>query len=89
MRYKYIEDASQDHNKKQILIALNINELNLLCGMSAQIAANIPRTGQTKRLHQVAKQMTKEMAISIKELHKLGVEEISELKYPYNEKSIL
>lgn len=89
MRHRYIEDAPQGHNKKQIWIALNINELDLLAGIAAKLASNLPSTGPTKRLQMVAKEMSKEMHKSIRELEKAGVDERSKEKYPYDDRAVI
>lgn len=89
MRHRIIEDATQGHKKKQIWIALNINELELLRGMASKLAADLPDFGPTLRLHSVASQMSKEMGKSIKELEKSGVDKFSELRYPYDDMAVL
>jgi len=89
MRHKIIEDATQGHKKKQIWIALNINELELLRGMASKLATDLPNTGPTARLQHVAQEMNKTMSKSISELTKLGIEEFSELRYPHDEKSVI
>lgn len=89
MRHRIVEDATQGHNKKQAWIALNINELDLLAGMAAKLAGDLPTTGPTQRLQSVAKEMSKEMQRSIRELEKAGIDKRSQEKYPFDNRGVI
>lgn len=89
MRYRVIENAPQGHNKKQAIIALNINELDLLAGMAEKLSLELPKQGVTARLQAVAKQMSQEMKKAIKALEQAGIDKRSKEKYPYDNRSII
>lgn len=89
MRLKLVENAPQGHGKKQALIALNINELDLLAGMAEKLSQSLPKSGPSARLQNVAKGMRTEMRRAIAELEKEGIDERSKQKYPYDDRSVI
>ena len=89
MRYRVVENVPQGHNKKQVWIAVNVNELDLLAGMAQSLSLSLPKNGPTARLRSVMKQMNKEMRKCIAELEEAGIDKRSKEKYPYDNRSVI
>lgn len=89
MRHLNVVEQPQGHGKKQILIALNVNELELLASMASKIASTLPDTGTTKRLHSVAKSMAKEMHKSVRVLEAEGRDKRSTDRFPKDDRAVM
>lgn len=81
MRLINVEDSVQGHGRKVALIALNINELELLHSFASKLKKDIPNNGTFQRIYGVSSQMTKDLGKAIGALEKAGVRK-AEKVYP-------